>query len=834
MGQSIAGGGVFAKLHDSPSGSYSSTAIIDGVERLSGYQQSSRYPLVVVTSMAQDVALGAWREEMFLHLLVAAVVDGILVLLGLYLLREVRASRAAQARLRESEQEHRQQAEHHQLGEQRHRMLIDGVAEHAICWLDTQGHVSSWGAGAYNLTGYDEADIMGRHFSLFYTEDDRAAGQPQHALREATQAGRFVSEGWRLRKDSSRFWASVLIKPIHSTGGDLIGFAKIKQDVTEQRHKAAELRDMEKRERARIEAANADLERLSRHLIKARDKADLASRAKSRFLAGMSHKLRTPLNGILGYAQLLQMEGDLDPKQSERVDAMLTAGKHLLQMITCVLNLSEIEAGHVELTAEAFDVRAVAAACLDLIRPSADAKGLTLRIAVAPGTPLGLVADPTRVRQVLLNLLGNAVKFTTQGTIAVRLRRLPDKPMLRIEIADTGSGVPASQRQRLFQEFERLDTDITRESEGAGLGLALAQRLATLMGGCLGHDDNPGGGSIFWLELPAGSDVIPGGTLAPAFEMQAASVACGTAGRLRVLVVDDILMNRDIAASCLRAAGHEAICAEDGARAVAMTASTDFDVVLMDVQMPQMDGLEATRRIRALTGPRGQVPIVALTAHAFSEQIEECKAAGMSSHLSKPFDIGALLAVVTAAAGAGRMDEEEQCAALPSAGLPSPATPASPDPELPISDKVAFDRTACFLRAETVSHYMQTISQLGEAVLSGLDEPAVLTSENTQLIEAAHILTSTAGMFGFERLIAAGRRFGQALQSDSSQAPAFAAEFRAAVEATLLDIKNHRTLPRRPQRHDHEDLPTKSGPTTKQPVADIHEGGGLALPAGGL
>lgn len=790
MGQSIASAAVFAELRKSPSGSYRSTAIIDGITRLSGYQQSSRYPLVVMTSMAEDEALGAWRSEMRLHLLMAVVVDGILALLGLHLIRQTRASQAAQARLRESEREHRQQAEHHQLGEQRHRMLIDGVAEYAIYWLDTEGCVRSWGAGAFNLTGYDEAEITGRHMSVFYTSEDVAADKPQDALREAAQAGRFTSDGWRVRKDGSQFWASVLIKPIYSADGDLIGFAKIIQDNTEQRRKAAELRDWENRERALVEATNADLERLSRHLIKARDKADSASRAKSRFLAGMSHELRTPLNGILGYAQLLQMEGDLDAKQSERVHAMLTAGKHLLQMITCVLNLSEIEAEHMELTAVAFDVREVVAACLDLIRPSAEAKGLVLSITTAPDTPQDLIADPTRVRQVLLNLLGNAAKFTAQGTIEVRLSRLTDRSMFRVEIVDTGAGIPMSQRQRLFQEFGRLDTDITRETEGAGLGLALAQRLTTLMGGRLGHDDNPDGGSIFWLELPLNTEVTAGHAPIPAFKGQTMPTASGAAQRWRVLVVDDILMNRDIAASFLRAAGHEAMCAEEGAQAVAMATNIDFDVILMDVQMPQMGGLEATRHIRALMGPRGQVPIVALTAHAFGEQVEECKAAGMNRHLSKPFDIGGLLAVVTAAVDVGRSDGKPQDAAGSSTGLLECPAPSSVDTELPISDHASFDRTARLLHVETVSHYMQTMSEMGETVLSALCEPAVLTSENTLLIDAAHALTGTAGMFGFERLTATGRRFEGALQSDSAQVAARTAEFRAAVEATLLDIKS--------------------------------------------
>ena len=387
-------------------------------------------------------------------------------------------------------------------------------------------------------------------------------------------------------------------------------------------------------------------------LASARDAAQRASDAKSRFLAGMSHELRTPLNGILGYAQLLNLEGGLNATQSARVDVMLGSGKHLLQMITRVLDLSEIEAERVELNAVAFDVQAVAEACLDVIRPAAEMKGLVLSIALGADMQTQLFADPTRLRQILLNLLGNAAKFTKQGKIELRLRPLADGTLLRIEVADTGGGIPIEQRRRLFHEFGRLDTDATRAAEGVGLGLALSARLAKVMGGSVGHDDNPGGGSVFWLELPLNTQAESRDAITAAANGQNAHPAPSATLALRVLVVDDVLTNQDIAASFLRIAGHEVTCAGGGAEAVAMVASEDFDVVLMDVRMPQMDGLEATRRIRGLEGPRGQVPVVALTAQAFTGQVQECRDAGMDGHVAKPFDMDTLIAAVARTAAA--------------------------------------------------------------------------------------------------------------------------------------------------------------------------------------
>jgi PAS domain S-box-containing protein len=526
---------------------------------------------------------------------------------------------------------------------ERLRVTLRSIGD-AVITTDAIGAVQWLNPVAERLTGWTVADAAGRPvtevFRIVNTRTRLTAPDPVAVCLADGRVVALEGDTALIARDGHEYGIEDSAAPIRDARGVILGVVLVFHDVTTRRRLEAE---REAREWD-VRHANAELERLAGSLAAARDAAERASRAKTRFLAGMSHELRTPLNGVLGHAQLLRLEGGLNAAQEARVTAMLGAGAHLLDMITSVLDMSEIEAEHVALQSVELDPARLATVCIDLLRPAADGKGLDLTLVVAPGTPRDVIGDPKRIRQVLLNLLGNAVKFTETGSVEVRLRPAAEAASLRVEVIDTGPGIPSGHRARLFHEFQRIENEAAARVEGAGLGLALSARLAAIMGGRLGHADNPAGGSVFWLELPLRPVAADG----PAPRVEPAA-AVGAARVLRILVVDDVAMNRDIAGSFLKVAGYALSFADGGAAAVAAVAATDFDVVLMDVRMPGVDGLEATRQIRALDGPRGRVPIVGLTAQAFSEQVEQCRAAGMDGHLAKPYGPDMLFAAVAAA-----------------------------------------------------------------------------------------------------------------------------------------------------------------------------------------
>ncbi len=385
-------------------------------------------------------------------------------------------------------------------------------------------------------------------------------------------------------------------------------------------------------------------------LARARDVAEAANRAKSAFLANISHEIRTPLNAISGMAHLLRTDG-LDATQTHRLDVLERAGGHLLGIVNSVLDLSKIEAGKFELARLPLQVDAVVGEVVAMLRDAAKAKGLRLETEVGE-MPAGLVGDGLRLRQALLNYVGNAVKFTDRGRVLVRAsctEHDDTHATLHFEVQDSGAGIAPETLARLFGQFEQADSSTTRHHGGTGLGLAISQRLARLMGGDAGARSEPGVGSTFWLTVklaidPLAASVAPLPALAPGDAL--AALQRDHAGA-RVLLAEDDAVNREIAMLILQQAGLVVDTAEDGLQALARAEQVDYALIIMDMQMPRMGGVETTRRVRRLPG-RAATPILAMTANAFDEDRVLCLEAGMSGFISKPAPADRLYAEVLA------------------------------------------------------------------------------------------------------------------------------------------------------------------------------------------
>ena len=601
--------------------------------------------------------------------------------------------------------------------ENRYRLMAENATD-IIVSSDMQGRATFVSPACQTVTGYAPEDIVGRSSLPITHPDDMALVRDAFGRLLAGQ--RVDRVRWRVRHKASGEWIWLESNPvlIREATGQATGYLDVLRDVTAQKLQEDAL-------------------------AQARLDAEAASRSKADFLANMSHELRTPLNSIIGFTRLLSESRDLSLEDQRRVALAHGAGQALHAVIDNVLDFSKLEAAALELHKASFDPAALLRETVAMLEPQAAAKDLRLKTMIDADAPASVVGDAGRVRQVLLNLLSNAVKFTAKGGVTASLTCVtldPAAPRLRIEIADTGSGIAEGKRVGLFNRFVQVGS-VSDHYGGTGLGLAISRQLIGLMGGEIGVDSTVGRGSTFWFEV-----ALPTATSADAKPV--AEVAPLSLSGRRILVVDDVELNRELMLALLSKYGCEVGLAEDGAQAIQALNDQAFELVLMDCQMPVMDGFAATQAIRASGARFADIPIVALTASAQPEHLARCEAVGMNDHLTKPLNAGALERVL----GMMLRDAPEVLAAV--------ATPANDPGEAVRRDLVDA------MGATSVRSLLAILLAQLEGRFSQVDDARTLR-------EDAHALAGSAGLMGFldlsnacrelEGAIVDGRDHGQAL-----------------------------------------------------------------------
>ena len=572
--------------------------------------------------------------------------------------------------------------------------------------------------------------LVGRRlFSLF--PQSSVAGL-QAAMLQACEASSVEIEIFSPTATEPGKWLSVLVSFMQDGHNHLERVLCIIRDRTIERERAEAER-----------AATAEAQRL-------KTEAEAASEAKSAFLASMSHEIRTPLNAVIGFTGIILHRHDLAPDLSRQIRMIQSSGNALLTVVNDVLDFSKIESGAIELEPRPFSIRGLADNALSIVGMLADEKGLELALEIDPRLSPCHVGDEDRLRQVLLNLINNAVKFTRDGSVTVRLAfldRTDESERISIAVNDTGIGIPAEKIDRLFKRFSQIDGSIRREFGGTGLGLAISQRLVGLMGGEIAVSSEPWKGSTFSFTLSLG--------LAEAESLAAPEpVQQGSSQPRHLLLAEDLPANQEIVRIILEASGHSVDVVGDGASAVRAVETGRYDAVLMDVQMPIMDGLAATAEIRSLSGPRSRIPIIALTANVLSDQVKVLRAAGMDDHVGKPFRRVDLLQAI-----------DRCCRPRIEAVWSGPdAEPAPLDAAL---DRTILDELIGLAGLAQAMKWLHDVHAHIDVIYPST-VPTIPVTEN--FLAANHMLISQAGMLGFATLSEACRGVEEAHQSGEDTA----------------------------------------------------------------